>query len=412
MATDSKSKIRPPLRRLPIDTADSGFYNGFNKHVTITSKLAISALIIWAVVFPGPANKVLDNINANIIQTFSSWYVYATATFVIACALLAIIPQSGRMKLGLPDDEPEFSRFSWFAMMFGAGIGIGMLTYSTGEPIFHFQNNPDVIRGDVAAASPEVIRSAYQYSFLHWGLNPWAAYSLTGLALAYFAYRRSLPLTIRSSLAALFGRALSGPLGHAVDIVAVVATILGVAVTLGYGVEQFVAGLNRIGVGDWLLKEDRTASSAAIISALIVIIGGSTLSALSGVGKGIKWLSNINMTLSFGLLAFFLIFGSMLFSLRALGFGLFDYVTTLPRMMFHVASADGTQTGAELLQWQLDWTIFYWAWWVAFAPFVGMFLARISKRAFHSRVCFRDDHSPVGHVLHLVRAGRRYGDRP
>lgn len=181
----------------------------------------------------------------------------------------------------------------------------------------------------------------------------------------------------------LFGKALSGPLGHVVDVVAVVATVLGVAQTLGFGVEQFISGLYRIGFGEWLYDSTadggRSSSTMAIIVALVVIMGASTLSALSGVGKGIKWLSNINMGLSFFLLAFFVIFGSTMFGLTALFVGIFDYVVSIPGNFLTVWRADGTETGDALASWQGGWTIFYWAWWIAFAPFVGVFLARISR---------------------------------
>ncbi len=377
--------MRPPLTELPIRLAESGFYKGFTKDVTITAKILVGALIIWAVAFPDQAASVLSSLNSVILASFNYWYVLIMAFFLLVCVILAILPASGRLKLGRPDDTPEFSNFSWFSMMFGAGIGIGMLTYATGEPVFHFQTNPDVIRGTVEGAAAETVRSAYKWSFSHWGLHAWASYAIVGLALAYFSYRRNLPLTIRSSLAPLFGRSLSGPLGHAVDVVAVVATVLGVAQTLGFGVEQFVAGLARIGLGDWLLVDDGNgtmkASVAAIIMALLIIMGCSTLSALSGVGKGIKWLSNINMGLSFFLLAFFLIFGSTFFGLQALFVGLFDYIVALPGLLFTVWNSDGVEgsVASQLAGWQGGWTIFYWAWWIAFAPFVGVFLARISK---------------------------------
>ena len=197
------------------------------------------------------------------------------------------------------------------------------------------------------------------------------------------AIRRGLLLTIRSSLTPLFGKALSGPLGHAIDVVAVVATVLGVSQTLGFGVEQFISGLSRIGVGDWLYSTaaDGTQSSSTmgIIVALLVIMGASTLSALSGVGKGIKWLSNINMGLSFFVLTFFLIFGSTVFGLTTLFVGMWDYLISIPGNIFTVWAKDGTEVGDSLAGWQGGWTIFYWAWWIAFAPFVGVFLARISK---------------------------------
>ncbi|NDV52045.1 MULTISPECIES: BCCT family transporter [unclassified Salipiger] len=373
------AKIEPPLSDLPIKTADKGFYNGFSLDVTVTSKLAVGGLVLWAVAFPEQAGGVLGGLNTFILANFASWYIYVMAFFVLVCLALAIWPAAGKLKLGHDDETPEFDNFSWFSMMFGAGIGVGMLTWAVAEPIYHFRNNPEVIQGLAEGESVNNFMNAYQYSYLHWGFSAWSSYAIAGLALGYFTYRRGLPLTIRSSLTPLFGSALSGPLGHIVDIVAVIATILGVAQTLGFGVEQFVAGMSKIGIGDWLVTAEGNASPAGIIVALVVIMGASTLSALSGVGKGIKWLSNINMGLSIFLLAFLMIFGSTWFGMQALFLGMIDYIIALPKMLFTVYRPDGTETGDALSGWQGAWTVFYWAWWVAFAPFVGLFLARISR---------------------------------
>ncbi|WP_407875893.1 BCCT family transporter [Qipengyuania nanhaisediminis] len=368
---------------LPINTHDSGFYDGFARAVAIPGKIIVTLIILWAIFFPVSAMETLEVANSTIIAAFSGWYVYLVAALILVCGGLALVPQTGSLRIGPAGEAPEFSRFSWFSMLFGAGIGIGMLTYSTGEPLAHFANNPDIIRGNVEAVSAEAVRSAYMWTFLHWGFGAWCTYALVGLAIGYVSHRRNLPLTIRSSLAPLFGRSMSGFAGHAVDVVAVVATILGVAVTMGLGVQQFVAGLHRIGMGDWLMSDagdgTMTASAAAIVIALLVLVGASTLSALSGVGRGIKWLSNINMTLSFGLLALFATVGAGFFGLQLLGIGIWDYVTTLPANSLTLFARDGSETGDALVQWQLDWSVFYWAWWIAFAPFVGMFIARISR---------------------------------
>ena len=375
--------MKPPLMKLSIPVAESGFYAGFSRYVTVSAKVLVGMLVVWAIAFPEEAAATLGMLNNFILGSFNYWYIYAVAFFLIVCLVLAALPASGRLRLGTENERPEFSNFSWFSMMFSAGIGIGMLTFATAEPIYHFQNNPHVITGDVPAQTAETVRSAYIWSFAHWGLSAWACYAIAGLGFAYFSYRRNLPLTVRTALIPLFGKSLSGPIGHVIDIVAVVATILGVAQTLGFGVEQFVAGLNRIGFGDWLLVtgEDGTqkASFAAIIFALAVIMGASTLSALSGVGKGIKWLSNINMGLSFFLLAFFLIFGATFFSLKTMFVGIWDYLLALPGISFTVWSDDGTEMGAALAGWQGGWTVFYWAWWIAVTPFVGLFLARVSR---------------------------------
>lgn len=278
--------IDPPLVELDINTHDHGFYDGFSRAVTIPSKVIISLLIMWAIFFPVNANKTLGAANSTIIATFGGWYVYLIASLIVTCLVLTLVSATGSLRIGPPGEKPEFNRLSWFSMLFGAGIGIGMLTYSTGEPLAHFLNNPDIIRGLAEPQSLEAVRPAYMYTFLHWGLGAWCTYALVGLAIAYVAHRRDLPLTIRSALAPLFGKVMEGPSGHVVDIVAVVATILGVAVTMGLGVEQFVAGLARMGLGDWLLADDGSASSLAIIASLVMLVGASTISALSGVGRG------------------------------------------------------------------------------------------------------------------------------
>ncbi|MBO6608508.1 BCCT family transporter [Altererythrobacter sp.] len=379
MQSRNEFPIDPPIVELPIETHDRGFYDGFSRAVTIPGKVIVSLLIMWAIFFPVRASETLQAANSSIISSFSGWYVYLVAFLMLAVLLLALLPQSGSLRIGAPGEKPEFSRFSWFAMLFGAGIGIGMLTYSTGEPLAHFSNNPDIIRGAIEPRTIEAVRPAYIYTFLHWGFAAWATYALVGLAIGYVAYRRNLPLTIRSALVPLFGHRMSGNAGHLVDIVAVVATILGVAVTMGLGVEQFVAGLYRVGMGEWLINADGSSSVTAIVAALLVLVGASTISALSGVGRGIKWLSNLNMGLSFFLLALFAIVGSGLFGLRLLGNGIYDYLRTLPANALSLFPADGTAVSEALIQWQLDWSVFYWAWWIAFAPFVGMFIARVSR---------------------------------
>ncbi|KIN64972.1 Bcct transporter [Sulfitobacter noctilucicola] len=372
--------LKPPLTDLPINTADTGFYGGFSVSVTVISKIIISLLVVWAIVWPEWAGEVLGAWNTVILANFAAWYIWTVAFFIIVCLGLAIWPTAGRLNLGQDGEKPEFTNFSWFSMMFGAGIGVGMLTWAVAEPVAHFKNNPAVIQGTNTALGADNVREAYVWSFLHWGLGAWACYAVAGLALAFFSYRRGLPLTIRSALTPLFGKALSGILGHIIDIVAVVATILGVAQTLGFGVDQFVAGLTRIGIGG-LVNAEGGATSIGIVVALVVIMGASTLSALSGVGKGIKWLSNINMVLSIILLGFFMIFGATFFGATAFFVGIWDYLLALPGLSFNVYVSDGVE-GSEafkLAQWQGWWPVFYWAWWIAFAPFVGLFLARISR---------------------------------
>jgi choline/carnitine/betaine transport len=371
---------KPALSELPIKRAKTGFYRGFSIDVTVASKIIISALVVWAIFWPVQAGKTLGDWNTLILANFAAWYIWAVALFIIVCIGLALWPAAGRLNLGLLGEKPEFSMFSWFSMMFSAGIGVGMLTWAVAEPVAHFASNPEVIKGLTTGGAADNVRMAYKWSFLHWGLGAWGCYAIAGLSMAFFSYRRALPLTIRSSLTPIFGKALSGPVGHLIDIVAVVATILGVAQTLGFGVEQFVAGLTRIGIGG-LVGADGAPTTFGIIIALMIIMGASTLSALSGVGKGIKWLSNTNMVLSIILLGFFIIFGSTFFGGAAILFGIWDYLLALPEISVNVWSTDGVKGSQAFLltQWQGWWPVFYWAWWIAFAPFVGMFLARISR---------------------------------
>ena len=373
--------MKPPLMNLHIETAQHGFYSGFSKSVAIYSKTIVTLLVVWAVIFPEQAGNVLTAINTFILAHTAYWYIWIVALFFLVCSILALIPASGKLKLGVEGDVPEFSDFSWFSMMFGAAIGVGMLTWAVAEPVYHFQNNPDVIAGLAEGSTQGNVINAYKWSYLHWGFGAWACYGITGMSMAFFCYRRGLPLTVRSSLTPVFGKSLSGPLGNVIDIVSVVATILGVAQALGFGVEQFVAGMSRIGIPGLTDPGTETANTYGILLALVIIMSASTASALSGVGKGIRILSNLNMGLSIFLLAFFLIFGSTFFGLNALFMGFINYMINLPVLLFEVFRSDGVADSVATQQetWQGAWSVFYWAWWVAFAPFVGLFLARISK---------------------------------
>lgn len=362
-----------------ITTRTSGFYEGFNPVVALTPKILVAALILWVGLSPSAAGQVLLEVQTWSTQNFGGWYVYVTAFYTIVCLALGIWPRTAHVKLGQVDEKPEFSMFTWLSMMFGAGIGIGMLTYSTAEPIFHFANNPDTIKGLTTGLDEDNVRNAYKWAMLHYGLTPWACYGVVGISLGYLSYNRGLPLTIRSALQPLFGRAMSGGFGHVVDIVAILATIVGLSVTIGYGVSQFASGLFNISGADWLVGEGGKPTLLAQLVGLILIISASCLSAMSGLQKGIKWLSNINMGLSVFLIAFFVLFGATFFALQTFFYAIWDYLIALPAMSTTVWQAAGTETSVALEGWQASWTIFYWAWWIAFAPFVGLFLARVSR---------------------------------
>ena len=429
--------IKPPFTELEIEKAPSGFYEGYSLPIALISKGIMVALVVWALVWPGNASSVLSSVNGTLLNGFNSFYIISVGLFAFFLFILALLPATGSKKLGTAETVPEFSNFSWFSMMFGAGLGVGLMVFATAEPLGLWGSNPVVLSGEVAANSAEAVQSAYRYTFLHYGFHAWAIYVLTGLSLAYYAYTREMPLTIRSALTPLLGKAANGPLGHLVDVLGVVATILGVSVTIGFGVSQFVDGVYAVSGMEWLMNGDAEApkpSTVGLIAALLVIMGLSILSAVSGVGRGIKYLSNLNLVLSVILLLTFIIFGSFAFAMTKFGAGLVDYILHFVQMSFGAygpQSADafaaalpeaakalsaedaaaiygsatspwGSLSGfseglpaaaAELdaeaiyaageqgrqFGWQAGWTTFYWAWWIAFSPFVGLFLARISK---------------------------------
>ena len=425
-----------PFTDLEIRKAPSGFYEGYSLPIALISKFSMAMLVIWALVWPANANGVLGSLNGTLLEGFNSFYIVIVGGFALFLAVLAILPQSGRRLMGTPGEKPEFSNFSWFSMMFGAGLGVGLMVFATAEPLGLWGSNPVTVAGEVAPNSEEALTSAYRYTFLHYGFHAWAIYVVTGLSLAYYAYTRNMPLTIRSALTPLFGKYMNGLFGHFVDVMGVVATILGVSVTIGFGVSQFVDGVYAVTGMDWMMDLTGDAprpGTVGLVAALIVIMGLSIISAVSGVGRGVKYLSNLNLVLSLILLATFVIFGSFLFATTTYASALADYLfhflslsfgaygpesaaefaAALPAEAAPLAdelfagatnawgSLEGFQSGltgaaAELsaevqvaayaageagrqFGWQSAWTTFYWAWWIAFSPFVGLFLARISK---------------------------------
>ncbi len=353
-----------------------GFYHGYNRTVAQVPKLLVIALVVWASSKPEQASQSLSTIQSWTIANFGSWYMLSAAVFMLSMLVIALIPASGRIRLSKNSEAPEFSRFSWFAMMFGAGVGIGMLTYSTAEPIFHFSTNPETLAGLAEPESQGNVRNAYKWGLFHWALTPWGIYAVLGISLAYFSYHKGQPLTLRSALRPILGNSVDGLLGNVVDIIAIVATVIGVAVTIGFGVSQFASGVFNITGANWILNDAGAPTLTAQLIALGVVIIASTISALSGVSRGIKWLSNINMGLTAFLLLFFVFFGAFSFAASAFGWAIWDYLFNLFSMSFTIWNTD---QAPELAKWQADWTLFYWAWWIAFAPFVGLFLARVSK---------------------------------
>jgi len=229
--------IKPPFTAVEVRRAASGFYEGHSVEIALLSKGIMVALVIWALVWPANANSNLSSLNWSLLEGFNAFYIIIVGLFAFFLAVVAILPQTGKRKMGRADEAPEFSNFSWFSMMFGAGLGVGLMVFATAEPLGLWGSNPETVSGAVAPNSQEALTSAYRYTFLHYGFHAWAIYVVTGLSLAYYAYTRDMPLTIRSALTPLLGRYVNGFIGHLVDVLGVVATILGVSVTIGFWCE-------------------------------------------------------------------------------------------------------------------------------------------------------------------------------
>ena len=292
------------------------------------------------------------------ISDYAGFLFIWTVNIVLVFILALLIGRFGDIRLGGPDARPEFSTLGWFSMLFSAGMGIGLLFYGVAEPIFHYAANPHVEEGTVESA-----RVAMDITFLHWGLHPWAIYCLVGLSLAFFSFNKGLPLSIRTAFYPLFGERIFGWTGHVIDILATVATLFGVATSLGLGVQQVNAGLDHLlGIGQ------STTIQVFLIGGITLI---ATWSVVMGLDKGIRRLSEINISIA-GLLALFvLLVGPTLFVLDALLENIGYYLQYLPQLSTWNETYEQTE-------WQHGWTIFYWSWWIAWSPFVGMFIARVS----------------------------------
>ena len=355
-----------------ISTEPAGFLQGYNRSVTVWALACVVTLIVFLLLWPAASEAILVDTRAALLSAFRGWYMYVMLAFFVLAATFALLPGAGDIRLGRPGERPEFSTFSWLSMMFCAGIGAAIVVFSVSEPLTHLSTNPDILAGQVTADTAQAAPSALKYTFLHWGLSAWACFAVLGLAIAYFSYRHGTPLTVRSALTPLLGNRFGGVIGHSIDFFSVFAIIAGLAVSMGNGVPQFVSGLSIV----FNLTED---STTAILVALAAVAGLSSLAIISGVKRGIKWMSNTSTLIFLGVLMLFMVFGATRFATDALVDAVSDYAVTFFGMSTLVATLDGTETGDTLANWQVDWTIFYWGWWVGFAPFVGMFLARVSK---------------------------------
>ena len=352
--------------------ATAGMWKGLHPGMGIASKAMVIVFVVFTALNVEFANSIYSAVRG-WIETALNWYYVSALVIMFFVCLYLMTSRHGAIKLGDDDSKPEFSNFSWFAMLFSAGVGIGLLFFGIAEPMFYFDNtqpwgypnNPFADRAMVTEMNEERAMHAMRVTYFHWGFHAWAVYVMIGLCLAYFGFRKKLPLTLRSSLYPVIGDKIYGPVGHAVDLLAVFGTVFGVATSLGLGVSQMAAGLNH------LFGIDPGITTQIILIGVISVV--ATLSAVSGVGNGIRIISEWNIWLSVVLLAYFLFGGPAQW---LMGF----FVTTLGDYLWH-AIPMGFQTfnGPGESDWQGGWTIFYWGWWISWAPFVGMFIARISR---------------------------------
>jgi choline/glycine/proline betaine transport protein len=336
---------------------------GFDLHpqVTFVSAALVTTFIVLTLMFQEQAASFFES-TLGAISGNLGWLLIFGANILIGAALFFALSRFGEIRIGGPDAKPEFSRFGWFAMLLSAGMGIGLMFWSVGEPIFHY-DSPSPLFG-IEAGTPEALQAALGTTFFHWGLHPWAIYAVVGLGLAFFAYNRGLPLTIRSIFYPLLGDRIYGFWGNVIDVLSVMATLFGLATSLGLGVSQVAAGL------DVLIGTPTTTTFKVILIAVITC--AAVVSVVAGLDKGVKRLSQFNMGLAALFLLFILVVGPTVFILSGFTQSVGFYLQNLPELSLWTETFRDTN-------WQGSWTVFYWAWWISWSPFVGMFIARVSK---------------------------------
>lgn len=337
------------------------------KPVFFGSAIFIISFVLLSLIFKKEMSTGLQNTLSFIGSSFGWFYLLSVSLFVTLCFILIVSPL-GNIRLGPEGSSPDFSYGSWVAMLFSAGMGIGLLYFGVAEPLSHFVSPPSP---SIEPQSVEAAQSALKYTFFHWGISAWAIYAIVGLGLAYFAYRHNLPLTVRSALYPLIGDRIYGWPGHIVDIIAVLGTMFGVATSLGFGVMQVNAGLNHL----FGLPQ----STFYQVIGIIVITGLATISVVSGLDAGIKRLSELNLGAASLLLIATLILGPTLFLLRTFVENIGTYIDGFVSMTFNMYAYESALEDQAAQKWLQAWTIFYWGWWISWSPFVGMFIARISR---------------------------------
>lgn len=323
----------------------------------------LGTFLALAVAMPTRLGDVLSAANGTIVGDLGWYYVLLVTSFVVFSIWIALSPMGG-IVLGRQSEEPEFGLKSWFAMLFAAGMGIGLVFWGVAEPLNHFAAPPPGTPDDPGARA----REAMDTTFLHWGLHAWAIYVVVGLAVAYTVHRRGRPISLRWTLEPVLGSRVRGRLGDAIDVIAIVGTVFGVATSLGFGVSQIGAGLSFLGLID-------EPTEWVLVGLIVAITAIAVVSVVTGIDRGIKWLSSINMGMAAGLAAFVLVLGPTVFILSDLVQQIGSYAQNFIRLSFRTLPFAGEEGQA----WLSGWTTYYWGWWMSWAPFVGVFIARISR---------------------------------
>ncbi|NYT21981.1 choline BCCT transporter BetT [Alcaligenaceae bacterium] len=329
-----------------------------NKPVFFTSGAFILGLVLFAAIAPQILQQLFDSMQAWIFGNASWFYMLAVAIILIS-TIYAALSRFGDIKLGPDHSEPDFRDPTWYSMLFAAGMGIGLMFFGVAEPVMHFLEPPTGEGGTADAA-----RQAMGITFFHWGLHAWSIYAIVALILAYFSFRHGLPLTLRSALYPMLGDRIYGPIGHAVDVFAIIGTVFGVATSLGVGVAQINTGLN------YLFGIPVGVSVQVLL--IILACGLATISAASGLNKGIKILSELNMILAILLMLFVMLVGPTVFLLQTFVENTGVYLSGMVSRTFNLYAYSPND-------WIGGWTVFYWGWWISWSPFVGVFIARISR---------------------------------
>ncbi|WP_165819210.1 BCCT family transporter [Haemophilus sputorum] len=332
----------------------------FNPLVIGATLFFVVLLVAMILIAPEQTQTLLNTAKSGIFANFSWFYILAFSVFLGFLVILSV-SSLGNIKLGNDEEEPEFGFLSWLAMLFAAGMGVGLMFFGVAEPLTHYLS--DITTGSAEHKQQE----ALLHTLFHWGIHAWAVYGTIALALAYFGFRYKLPLALRSCFYPLLKERINGKLGDLIDIMALLATLFGVITTLGFGASQLGAGLHQLG---WI-SENSFSLQMVVIA---VVMSLATFSAISGVGKGVKILSELNLTLAFCLLIFVLVAGPTLYLLSAFSDNIGTYLSNLVKLSFKTYVYEQEHT-----DWFSGWTILYWAWWCSWAPFVGLFIARISK---------------------------------